>query len=329
VRRTLGGVVVGIVAGALVAWIALRPAHRAEGGAGAEAPATVKRSAEGAVIQLGPGTRERIGLQVTTLAETKLAQELRGVGRVLDPTALAVPFYDRESARTALDVAEKEYQRVAALQRGNANASQRDFEAARAALERDRTAFDSTQVRLVAVFGPELAARREDLAALVRALVAREIAVARVDLSPGDAASARPTAARVAALGDEDAETQDAVLLGPAPDTDPVTQGRGFLVRIEHAPWPPGTALVGFLALGDRPTSGVLVPRSALVRYEGRNFVYLERPRDTIERRLVEIAQLTREGAFVPRGLAAGEQVVVTGAQQLLSTELAGATSED
>jgi len=332
VRRTLGAVVVGIAAGALVAWIALRPAaHRADAGAreGAEAPATVKRSAEGAVIQLSPGTRERIGVQVTTLAETKLAQELRGVGRVLDPTALAVPFYDRESARTALDVAEKEYQRVAALQRGNANASQRDFEAARAALERDRTAFDSAQVRLAAVFGPELVARREELAALVRALVAREIAVARIDLTLGDAASARPTGARVAALGDEDAETQDAVLLGPAPDTDPVTQGRGFLVRIEHAPWSPGTALVGFLALGDRPTSGVLVPRSALVRYEGRNFVYLERPHDTIERRPVEIAQLTRDGAFVPRGLAAGEQVVVTGAQQLLSTELAGATSED
>jgi hypothetical protein len=279
------------------------------------------------MIQLGPGTRERIGLQVTTLAETKLAQEVQGVGRVLDPTALAVPFYDCESARTALDVAEKEYQRVAALQRGNANASQRDFEAARATLERDRTAFDSAQVRLAAVFGPELVAHREDLAALVRALAGRQIAVARIDLMLGDAA--RPTGARVAVLGDEDAETQDAVLLGPAPDTDPVTQARGFLVRIEHAPWPPGTALVGFLALGDRPTSGVLVPRSALVRYEGRNFVYLERPHDTIERRPVEIAQLTRDGAFVPRGLAAGEQVVVTGAQQLLSTELAGATSED
>jgi multidrug efflux pump subunit AcrA (membrane-fusion protein) len=96
-------------------------------------------------------------------------------------------------------------------------------------------------------------------------------------------------------------------------------------------PWPPGTALVGFLAVADHPTPGVLVPRSALVRYEGRTFVYVARPGDlnTIERRPVEVAQLTNDGAFIPTGLAAGDQVIVVGAQQLLSTELAGATSED
>jgi len=337
VRRTLWGVAFGVVAGVLAAWIALRPAahpaneEKKSEGAEASSPALVKRSADGAVIQLGPGTRDRIGLQVTTLAKTQRAQELRGVGRVLDPSALAVPFYDRESARTALEVAEKEYQRVGALQRGSANASQRELEAARAALERERAAFDSAQARLLSVFGPEVVARRDELAALVRALAAREVAVARIDLSVGETPTARPTGARVAALGDEEAEPKDATLLGPAPDADPVTQGRGYLVRIEHMPWPPGTPLVGFLAWGDHPTSGVLVPRSALVRYEGRTFVYLEHPDDanTIERRPVEVAQMTRDGAFIPTGLAVGDQVVVVGAQQLLSTELAGAISED
>jgi hypothetical protein len=307
------------------------PADEVKKGEEAQSPAVVKRSADGAVIALGPGTRDRIGLQVTTLKKSQRAQELRGVGRVLEPAALAVPFYDRESARTSLDVAEREYQRVGMLQRGNANASQRDLETARAALERDRAAFDVAQARLLSVFGPELVARQDELAALVRALVAREVAVARIDLSVGEAASVHPTGARVAALGDEAEEARDALVLGPAPDADPVTQGRGFLVRIDRMPWPPGTALVGFLALGDRPTSGVLVPRSALVRYEGRIFVYVERPDDinTIERRSIEVAEMTRDGAFIDAGLAAGEQVIVVGAQELLSTELAGAISED
>ncbi len=336
-RRTLWGVALGVLAGALASWIALRPAgHSADAEKKSEGekiapPAVVTRSAEGAVIQLGPGTRDRIGLQVTTLAQTQLAQELRGVGRVLDPSALAVPFYDRESARTALEVAEREYQRVATLQRGSANASQRDLEVARATLERDRAAFQSAQARLLSVFGPELVARREELAALVPALAAREVALARIDLPVGEKPTVRPTGARVAALADEAAEPQNALVLGPAPDADPVIQGRGFLVRIEHTPWPPGTALVGFLAVGDRPTAGVLVPRSALVRFEGQVFVYVEHPEDinTIERRPIEVAQLTRDGAFIEAGLAAGEQVVVVGAQQLLSTELAGAISED
>ncbi|HBZ70292.1 MAG TPA: hypothetical protein DEP35_11390 [Deltaproteobacteria bacterium] len=248
---------------------------------------------------------------------------------MLDPSALAVPFYDRESARTALEVAEKEYQRVATLQRGNANASKRELETARAALERDRAAYDSAQAHLVSVFGPELVARRDELAALVRALAAREAALARIDLSVGDAPASRPTAVRVAALGDEEAEPEEAALLGPAPDTDPITQGRGFLVRILPPRWPPGTALVGFLALADHPRSGVLVPRAALVRYDGRSFVYVAHPDQSFERRAVEVAQTTREGAFIPAGLSAGEQVVVVGAQELLSTELAGATAEE
>jgi multidrug efflux pump subunit AcrA (membrane-fusion protein) len=272
-----------------------------------------------------------MGLQVTTLVQTQQAQELRGAGRVLDPSALAVPFYDRESARAALEVTEKEYQRVEKLQRGSANASQRELEAAHAALERDRSAFDSAQARLASVFGPELVARRDELAALVHALALREIAVARIDLPVGESPAEPPTGARVSALGDEATAPKEARILGPAPDADPLTQGRGFLVRIEGMPWPPGTAVVGFLALAGPPTSGVLVPRSALVRYEGRTFIYLAHPEDsnTIERRPVEVAQLTSDGAFIPTGLAAGDQVVVVGAQQLLSTEIAGAISED
>ncbi|HKE12907.1 MAG TPA: hypothetical protein VKE73_15185 [Myxococcota bacterium] len=336
-RRTLWGVALGLVAGALAAWIVLRsPAHSADedarnGGPERSSPAVVKRDPDGSVIQLGPGTRERIGLQVTTLAQTQRARELRGMGRVLDPAALAVPFYEREAARAALDVSEKEYQRVEKLQRGSANASQRELEAARAALERDRSAFDSAQARLVSVFGPGLVARRDELAALVRSLVARELAVARIDLSVGETPAGPPTGARVSALGDEATPPLDASVLGPAPDADPLTQGRGYLVRIEGMPWPPGTALVGFLAEAGPPTSGVLVPRSALVRYEGRTFIYLARPEDanTMERRPVRVAQMTNEGAFIPTGLAAGDQVVVVGAQQLLSTEIAGATSED
>lgn len=296
-RRTLAAVALGLVVGALAAWMGLRsvapPAsqgNRSEAGEGST-PVVVKRSADGALIQLAAGTRDRMGLQATTVAQAQLPQELRGVGRVLDPSAMAVPFYDREAARAGLEAAEKEYQRVARLQRGSANASERELEAARAALERERAAFDSAQTRLLSVFGPELVGRRDELGALVRALAAREVAVARIDLAVGDPPTPRPTGARVAVLGEETAEPKDATLLASAPDVDPVTQGRGYLVQIEHVPWPPGTALVGFLAWGDRPTSGVLVPRSALVRYEGRTFVYVEHPDDsnTLERRMVEV----------------------------------------
>src|SRR5262249_61601036 len=156
-----------------------------------------------------------------------------GFGRVLEPSALAAPVDEREAARAAFDAADREYRRVQTLQRGNSNASERDLEAARAAFERDRAAFRAAEARLVSVGGREAEERRA-LSALVQSLVAREVAVARIDLPLGTVLSGRPTAGRVAALADAGPTPVEATLLGIAPDVDPTTQGRGFLLLIER-----------------------------------------------------------------------------------------------
>ena len=60
--------------------------------------------------------------------------------------------------------------------------------------------------------------------------------MARIDLPLGVALSGRPIGGRVAALVDANAAPVEATLLGVAPDTDPTTQGRGFLLLIAHHP---------------------------------------------------------------------------------------------
>jgi hypothetical protein len=101
------------------------------------------------------------------------------------------PVDEREAARAAFEAADREYRRVQTLQRGNSNASQRDLEVARAAFERDRAAFRAAEARLVSVWGRE-AEERRDLSVLVQSLVAREAAVARIDLPLGAVLSGRP-----------------------------------------------------------------------------------------------------------------------------------------
>jgi hypothetical protein len=66
-----------------------------------------------------------------------------------------------------------------------------------------------------------------------------------------------------------------------------------------------------------------------LIRHQGHTFVYLQSAEDSFVRRAVRLERPTREGWFVASGLAAGDRVVVRGAQQLLSAELAGSTAED
>jgi hypothetical protein len=253
---------------------------------------------------------------------------VRGFGRLLEPSALAAAVDEREAARAAFDAADREYRRIQTLQRGNFNASQRDLEAARAAFEKDRAAFRAAEARLVSVWGRE-AEEHRDLSALVQSLVARDAGVARIDLPLGVALSGRPIGGRVAALVDANAAPVEATLLGVAPDTDPTTQGRGFLLLIERPPWQPGTALTGWLAVPGPSQAGVELPRAAVLRHGGRVFAYVQTTDEAFSRREIRLDRPTRDGWFVVDGLAAGERVVVTGAQELLSVELSGAAAED
>ena len=327
-RSTLYGVAIGLVAGALSVWLALGGRPRAHPGEPVPAAASADAGAAGRVIRLDAATRERIGVQVAALAAVELPNEAHGFGRLLDPFTLSAPVYDRQAARAAFAASDREYRRVQTLQHGNANASQRDLEAARAAFERDQAALAAAEARLIAAWGSEGAAR-PDLAALAQALVARSISVARIDLPLGKQLSGGPAAGRVAALADEAAVPIAATLLGPAADADPTTQGRGFLLLLERAPWPPGTALTGWFAVPGAPLTGVVVPGAALVRYAGRSFAYVETGEDGFVRREVSLDRPTPDGWFVAHGLAAGDRVVESGAQQLLSAELAGSASAE
>jgi hypothetical protein len=328
----LGIGLLGAVAGALAVWLVIgRSGAGPEGepprGEPGEASTAVEvqRGPEGVTIRLDAATRERIGLQVSPVAAVELPDVVRGFGRVLEPSALAASVDEREAARAAFEAADRDYRRIQTLQRGNFNASLRDLEAARAAFERDRAAFRAAEARLVSVWGRE-AQERRDLSALVQSLVAREAAVARIDLPLGTVLSGRPTTAHVAALVDADAAPVEAAILGAAPDTDPTTQGRGFLLLIERPAWPPGTTLTGWLAVPGSTQAGVDVPSAAVLRHAGRAFAYVQTADETFARREVRLDRPTRDGWFVAGGLAAGERVVVTGAQQLLSAELASPT---
>jgi hypothetical protein len=327
-RRILYGV--GLVIVLAIALKILRTGSRVEVREHSDAAAavSVQRGPDGAHVQLDATTRDRIGLQVRPLVSVDLPDSVRGFGRLLDPTALATPVYDYEATRAAFEVADREYRRVQALHRGNINASERDVEAARVAFERERAALQSARARIASLWGSH-AVERDDLPALAQSLVSRQVGMARIDLPLGATVSGEPTVGHLLALASVDASPTDAKVLGAAADADPTIQGRGFLLLVEHPPWPPGTALDGWLTVPAAPRAGVVVPNSAVLRHGGSSMVYVQTGDGVFSRRVVHLEHPTTEGWFVTDGIAAGESVVVSGAQQLLSTELGGATEEE
>jgi hypothetical protein len=82
----------------------------------------------------------------------------------------------------------------------------------------------------------------------------------------------------------------------------------------------PGINLPVFLSSG--PTrAGVIVPRSAVVWWQGNASCYVEESPGKFTRRAISTANPVSNGWFVTEGIDADARIVTTGAQTLLSEE--------
>lgn len=281
----------------------------------------LQQDAEGrTLVKLDQETQARMGLKVQSLAAAQMSPEVKGYGRVLDPAPLAALVTEAASAQATLQASSKEYERLKVLYNQNQNASARALEAAEAAMNKDRIALESVQSRLLLGWGQAVASQA-DLPAFVRSLVAQETSLVRVDLPLGEDLPASPNGGRVAPLGAPE-HLSDAQYLGPAPSADPQMQSRGVLLLAKAAPLPPGTAVLAWLIVPGEKQSGVIVPRGAILRHEGRTFVYLQTAADTFERKAVALGHPAGDGWFVSEGFGPQDKVVVVGAQELLSEEM-------
>jgi hypothetical protein len=276
-------------------------------------------------LQIPPEKRAAAGITLKKPAEISLTPEIRAYGRALDPAPLATLVAEQETARTALSVSEKELGRVKKLFDAGGNATAQALETAEAAVLRDRAALASTRARLLAAWGPALSAVA-DLRFITEALEQGRSWI-RIDLLPGESA-ANAKHARVGLLGSK--EFFDAEILGPAPAADPQIQGASFLAIVREHAFPPGAALQGMLAGVGEAQAALTVPRSAVVYHQGSAWIYVLGEDNIFERKIVTVGRTLGNDVALLSGVEADEQVVVTGAQQVLAAELqAGGAPEE
>lgn len=313
-KKVLAGIIFGLVLGGFVTWLVL---HHPETEHAETPPAALDLTTGSAAItkQLAA-----IGLTTASPETTTVAPEVKGYGRVLDPAPVIALVAELETARAALGASEKEFARAQNLFAAGANASAQSVENAEAAVQRDRTALASARGRLVASVGRDFAAST-DLARLLAALDAGN-ALARIDVPVGDTPAEAPKTIRVGLLAG--GEMFDAPVIGKAPTADPQVQGAAFLVLLrDHAP-PSGAALRASVPAPGEPKPSLVLPRGAFVRHEGGVFIYVQTDQGGFERRVVTLGPALTSGLVVATGVEANDKVVVTGAQQLLATELLG-----
>ena len=118
------------------------------------------------------------------------------------------------------------------------------------------------------------------------------------------------------------AEFHTAELLGPAPEADPVTRQPAYLYRLTSG-WSmarPGLMLSAQVPTGGGSVRGVLIPRAAAVQWDGLEWAWRKRG-DAFTRIRVPTDRPAVSGWIAGSPWQAGDTLVITGGEQLLSEE--------
>jgi multidrug efflux pump subunit AcrA (membrane-fusion protein) len=306
-----------------------RPAQEGEAAKTEEGAAPEEEKPEAFTVALEKEKWKALGVEKDTPEAAELRPRRISFGRVLDPTPLVTLDDDLASAEAALAASRAEYERSQKLLAAGENTSRKNAETAEAQFRADEIKASGLQRRALLEWGPAFAvsdpgARRT----LIDKLVKGSVSLVRLDLLPGDALPEEPKRAVLLALGREK-EPIVTDSIAAAADVDPKTQAQGYLLRVENAPFPlrPGMALTGWLELPEAPRAGFAVPRSAVLRHDGRTWVYVQEEEEKFLRKPVTLdSPLEGEkGWFVDGqtgGIGPDDLLVVTGAESLLSEEL-------
>jgi hypothetical protein len=307
-----------------------RPSRRRRGGFGlvtlnlAIALALLSRSpwggpASAAGVRLSPAVQRELGVATQTMTLTHRAAEVDAFAKVLDPEPLVQLDSDLATAEAAAAASSAEAGRASALHAADGGVSEKDVEAAVALARADALKVEILRRRVGLEWGPGVARMSPAARArLVRGLAAGKIALVHVD-THNDQGQAGAREVKVD-IADGSAT---GVVLGPARAAEPRLQSSGLIVEVTG----PSAILlsVGLTQSAHIKTrtaqAGVLVPRPAVIRFKGSDWVYVRAGPGLFERRLLDTPVPEPDGFFVPKGLSPGDEVVTRGAAALFTAE--------
>ncbi len=321
---------IGTLAGlGYVLWIGVQKqeekTEEAKAESATQAADEVQPKPEEFTVMLDKERAKALGIEKEQPERTKLQARRIAFGTVLDPSPLVALDGELATSEAALKATKAENERTQALMATN-DASKKTADADEAQFVADRIKLE-TLVRTVQVTWGTLVDRDPaKRRALVDELVSGSIALIRVDLMPGDALAELPKSASIVVMGRE-AHSFSTTEIFPAGTTDAKTQAQGFILRAKP-PFTlrPGMALTAWMELPEKPRSGYAIPRSAVLRHDGRTWVYVQEEEEKYVRKPITLdAPLDGDqGWFITEdgGLTQEDVIVVVGASSVLSEEL-------
>jgi len=306
------------------------------GPAGGQSPPRTAREGGRVTVHLTEAERARIGVVTAHLAAKPHAVEIQAYGSVLDLARITDLTNSYAGAVAALQTAKARAEVSASAVRrartlGPAGIAAAQLETAEGSAHTDVAAVMAaeSQVRTLAAtaqqeWGPTLGRAIVERTPLVTRLIERADLLVQVTLPPGETLKAAPATAF--AEVPPQSERVAMRFVSPATRTDQRIQGVSYFYLVAgDSGLLPGLSVQAFLTSA-RQAAGVAVPESAVVHWQGGAWVYRSVAPDTFARHPLKPDAAISADRFVIDDLPEGADIVVTGAQAVLSEELKGQT---
>ena len=298
-------------------------------------PSHVSQEQGAIIVTLSGEAQKTSGIATETLKSATHQSEQVSYGTVIgiEPlTDLRARYLtaraDAGGIRASIVNTQQDYQRLQVLNRDNRNVSDRAVQAAEAAWKSDEARLAAAETQAAGIrdslrqqWGETLAnwAVGEAGGALGTLLSHEEVLV-QITLAGDDLQPEKLATIQLVPAGAH-GKPVTATYVSPSPQTDSTIQGRTYFFRAPAHDLRAGMRVEAHIHVQGKPSDGIVVPDAAVVWYAGKAWAYRKDGEDHFVRTLVNTSQESGDGWFNAAGFKAGDAVVTSGAQLLLSEE--------
>lgn len=276
----------------------------------------------------------RFGLKTIKLEPYRYRPELTAYGNVVALQPLLnlrnrylAALSGHESAKSRLTLAQQSIDRTRLLHRGGAvsgrslQEQQSQWQSEQAITQGSRLQIETVRNEAVLNWGNAIAELFLDANTdTLLPYLSGQKKLLHISLPPNNKPVGTLDEIRVSRYSDRN-RTEPARFISPAPQTDPLTQGESYFFETENGEIRTGMRIAAFIPLRENAEVGVLIPVSSVIRHLGQAFVYVKTAPEHFQRLTITEFIDTDAGYFVTDGLRPSQELVVTGAQMLLSEE--------
>lgn len=285
-------------------------------------------------VHLPETVQQQADIKLEKLEQAEYRKELHAVALVIDIQPLVKLRSDiREiqtgikMAETALQVSSREYERLKLLHEEASNISDKDLQQSKLQwmsdeleLQGKRNRFDDLKDESIQTWGSELTEQIINNSDIVQRLIERKLLLLLVTIENNQPLPEGADTATISQHGRPEF-TGEAYFLARALHVDSKTLGQTYLFYTPAVSLRTGQYIDAWITADNNLQQGVYIPPQAVIWYVDKPWVYQKTGKHSFVRKEVKDFAVTRQGWFVRNEFQGGDEIVIQGAQMLLSEE--------